>query len=122
MAGATDRPADPTACTHVVHLLPSGESYACSSAETLLQGLARTGKRGIPMGCLNGGCGICKVAVRSGNVRKTGPMSRAHVSEDEETQGVALACRITPVGAVNIEVVGKLKKALNGSAWGAIAS
>jgi ferredoxin len=122
VAGATGCPADPTACTHTVHVLQTGEIYACSSAETLLQALARTGKKGIPVGCLNGGCGICKVVVRSGSVRKTGAMSRAHVSQDEEAQGVALACRIAPVGPVNIEVIGKLKKAVTGTAWGAIAS
>jgi ferredoxin len=105
---------------HAVHLLQTGESYACSSAETLLQGLTRTGKKGIPAGCLNGGCGICKVAVCSGSVRKTGVMSRAHVSEDEEAKGVALACRIAPVGSVDIEVIGKLKKAVTSAAWGAI--
>jgi ferredoxin len=65
---------------------------------------------------------VCKVAIRSGDVRKTGAMSRAHVSEQEEAQGVVLACRVAAVSAVELEVVGKMKKAVTRSVWGAIVS
>jgi ferredoxin len=81
-----------SACSkHAIRLLQTGETYMCGSAETLLQGMARIGRKGIPAGCLNGGCGVCKVVIRSGSVTKTGAMSRAHVSEQEEAQGVVLA-------------------------------
>lgn len=102
-----------TACAkHAIRLLQTGETYACSSAETLLQGMARIGRKGIPAGCLNGGCGICKVIIRSGCVKKTGAMSRAHVSEQEEAQGVVLACRVAPDSDVELEVMGCMKKAV----------
>jgi ferredoxin len=107
---------------HSIRVLETGESYVCSHSETLLQGMARLGRKCIPTGCVNGGCGVCKVAIRSGDVRKTGAMSRAHVSEQEEAQGVVLACRVAAVSAVELEVVGKMKKAVTRSVWGAIVS
>lgn len=109
-------------CNHPIRLLQTGETYVCSSTETLLQGMARIGRKCIPAGCLNGGCGVCKVTVRSGQVQKTGAMSRAHVSEQEEAQGVVLACRVVPLGAVELEVVGKMKKVVVPAAWCAIVT
>jgi len=69
-----------------VELTQTKETYTCLPHETLLQGMARLGRRGIPVGCLNGGCGICKVAVVQGSWESTGPMSRAHVSAEEEAR------------------------------------
>ncbi|MBC2771080.1 2Fe-2S iron-sulfur cluster-binding protein [Pusillimonas minor] len=63
---AIDSGAGATNCRHAIRLLQTGEAYVCSSAETLLQGMARIGKKGIPAGCLNGGCGVCKVVIRCG--------------------------------------------------------
>jgi ferredoxin len=54
-------------------------------------------------------------------VRTIGAMSRAHVSAEEEARGVCLACRVSPLRGVDVEVVGKLKKAF-GFQWGAGAS
>ncbi|TWO71287.1 2Fe-2S iron-sulfur cluster binding domain-containing protein [Caenimonas sedimenti] len=110
-----------TACRHLVRLRQTGESYDCTESETLLQGMVRLGRKGIPVGCVNGGCGVCKISVCVGSVRKVGAMSRAHVSAEEEARGVCLACRVSPLQCVEVEVVGKLKKAL-GFQWGAGAS
>lgn len=93
-----------------VTLVQTGESYPCKEDESLLSGMAKLGRRGIPMGCLGGGCGVCKVHVTKGEVRKLGPVSRAHVSVTEEQQGYTLACRVAPECAVELEVVGKLQK------------
>jgi ferredoxin len=100
---------------HMIRLPQSGESYQCGDSETLLQGMARIGRRCIPVGCLNGGCGVCKVRIRAGTVHNSGAMSRAHISEQEEAQGVVLACRVVPDGALEIEVVGKMRKAFVGT-------
>jgi len=108
-------------CRHLVRLIQSGESYDCAESETLLQGLVRIGRKGIPVGCVNGGCGVCKISVPAGSVRKVGAMSRAHVSVEEEARGVCLACRVSPLRGVDVEVLGKLKKAF-GFQWGASAS
>lgn len=109
------------ACRHLVRVTQTGESYDCAESETLLQGMLRIGRKGIPVGCVNGGCGVCKISVRVGTVRKVGAMSRAHVSAEEEARGVCLACRVSPLQGLEVEVVGKMKKALDFQ-WGAGAS
>ena len=93
-----------------VTIIQTGEVYACRAEESLLAGMARLGRRGIPVGCLGGGCGVCKVRLLKGTARKLGPVSRAHVSMQEEEQGYTLACRASPECAVELEVVGKLQK------------
>lgn len=98
---------------HRVSLAQTGESYLCSDDESLLRGMVRVGRKGIPAGCLNGGCGVCKVQIRHGEIRKIGAMSRAHVSSEEEQQGVVLACRVAPMGDVELDIVGKMKKAFS---------
>jgi 3-phenylpropionate/trans-cinnamate dioxygenase ferredoxin reductase subunit len=103
--------------SHRVELTQTGESYTCLPNENMLQGMARLGRRGIPIGCLNGGCGICKVAVETGEWQSTGPMSRAHVSAEEEARGVVLACRATPCTDIRITVLGKMQKGLF-KGWG----
>lgn len=102
-----------------VCVLQTGETFACKPGETLLQGMARMGKKGIPVGCQGGGCGVCKVAVKRGRVQKTGVMSRAHVSEQEELLGVVLACRASPTERVELEVLGKMQKNVC-APWGRI--
>lgn len=97
-----------TRCT--VHLRQTGESYPCGSGESLLAGMAKLGRKGIPVGCLGGGCGVCKVRVVAGEVRKLGPVSRAHVTAEEEAQGYTLACRVAPDSGVELEVAGKFEK------------
>ena len=98
------------ACKHEIKVRETGEKYLCANTENLLQGMARIGRKCIPVGCVNGGCGICKVAIVEGDVRKCGPMSRAHVTQQEEAKGIALACRVLPMTAVELEVLGKMKK------------
>ena len=93
-----------------VEVAPSGESYTCASSESLLAGMLRLGRKGIPVGCVNGGCGVCKVHVLEGQCQPLGPISRAHVSAEEQARGVTLACRVAPVTPVRLEVVGKLQK------------
>ena len=39
----------------------TGERFRCSPQESLLVGMERLGKKGIPVGCRGGGCGVCKV-------------------------------------------------------------
>ncbi|MEM5327718.1 2Fe-2S iron-sulfur cluster-binding protein [Paraburkholderia sp. JHI2823] len=96
--------------TVAVTIAQTGERYRCSVQESLLAGMSRLGRRGIPVGCLNGGCGVCKVRVLQGEVQKLGPVSRAHVSVQEEEAGYSLACRIAPQGDVELEVAGRMQK------------
>ncbi len=93
-----------------VHVAQTGEHYPCASNESLLTGMLRLGRKGIPVGCVNGGCGVCKVRILQGHTSALGPVSRAHVSAEEECQGFTLACRVAPVTAVHLEVTAKLSK------------
>jgi 3-phenylpropionate/trans-cinnamate dioxygenase ferredoxin reductase subunit len=89
-----------------VRLVGSDERFMCTTGESVLRGMLRLGRRGIPVGCLGGGCGVCKVRIVEGRVMRLGPVSRAHVSADEEAAGSTLACKVTPATALLIEPMG----------------
>ncbi len=97
---------------HEVLIEDTGERYDCDAQETVLNGMARLGRKGIPLGCRGGGCGVCKVQVTGGNYCQSRPMSRQHVSADEQAHGTVLACCIMAQGGLRLRVVGKLYKAL----------
>lgn len=59
--------------------------------------------RKLPVGCRRGGCGVCRVRVTDGDFRTT-PMSRAHVSAEEEAEGIVLACAIYPLGDLTLSL------------------
>lgn len=90
-----------------VHIGNSDERYQCRSNETLLKGMERLRRKGIPVGCRNGGCGICKVKVCSGQF-SLGKMSRSHISEAEEQAGIVLACRCHPLTDIRLQAFDRL--------------
>jgi len=92
-----------------VHLVDTGESYSCPANRNLLNAMVALGRQGIPSGCHGGGCGVCKVHILQGEVTKLA-MSRAHVSEEDEANGYALACRTYPFSDVVVKVVGRMRK------------
>lgn len=100
---------------HQVLLIGTGERFSCGAGETVLNGLVRLGRRGIPVGCRGGGCGICKIRIVRGTY-STRTMSRAHVTEQDEAQGVVLACRVHPGSDLEVEVLGAMKKAVERTA------
>lgn len=87
----------------------TGESYRCSPQETLLAGMERLGKKGIPVGCRGGGCGVCKVEITEGSFVKR-VMSRDYVSVEDEAAGRVLACRVRPTSDIRLRVIGKMCK------------
>jgi len=89
----------------------TGESYRCVDTRSVLEGMEALGKKGIPVGCRNGGCGVCKVQVNKGQYSKR-KMSRGVVSADEEASGCVLACKIFPQSDLEVEVVGKMARAI----------
>jgi ferredoxin len=106
-----------------VHVAQTGETFPCAGNESLLTGMVRLGRKGIPVGCVNGGCGVCKVRILEGDIKALGPISRAHVTVDEEQLGYTLACRVAPQTPVQLEVAGKLNKPFSkGRAESATAS
>ena len=85
------------------------QQFDCVDDQNLLQGM-RSYRFGMPMleaipvGCRGGGCGICRIRVLSGDF-DTEKMSRKHVTEKEQADGMALACRVYPRGDLNVEVM-----------------
>lgn len=91
----------------------SGEIVRCDSRENVLRAMECLGRKGIPVGCRGGGCGVCKVRVTAGQYH-TRKMSRACVSEAEEADGVVLACRLFADSDLVLKAEGKMIKALQG--------
>lgn len=94
---------------HTVTILDTGERYRCVDYRSVLEGMEALGKKGIPVGCRGGGCGVCKIRVESGSYTKR-VMSREHVSEAEEAAGIVLACRVKPTSDIALAVLGQMKK------------
>ncbi|CCQ72608.1 2Fe-2S iron-sulfur cluster binding domain-containing protein [Magnetospira sp. QH-2] len=80
-------------------------TYFCAADQKVIAALEECGQIGIRVGCREGGCGVCRVRVVSGEY-ETGKMSRAHVSEEQESQGFALSCRLFPRSNLHLEAAG----------------
>lgn len=91
----------------------TGEVFSCRDDQNVLLGMEVLGRKGIPVGCRGGGCGVCKVRITAGHyeVRK---MSRACVAAEEEADGVVLACKVFPRSDLSLLVVGKMTKGVCG--------
>ena len=90
---------------HQIRLTNSDEQFYTNSGNSLLEGMQRLARKGIPIGCRGGGCGVCRVQVLSGNYHSK-KMSREHVSECEQSQGIGLACRLYPESDLEVNVLG----------------
>jgi CDP-4-dehydro-6-deoxyglucose reductase len=86
-----------------VTILPDGIRVTAADDETLLRALARAGLR-YRVGCKRGGCGICKVQLKLGEVRYERPIADSVLSDDERVEGVCLSCRAVPITNVVIEL------------------
>lgn len=85
----------------------SDKTLTCYSHKSLMDSLVLQ-KGTAPKGCHQGGCGVCKVKILSGSY-STKKMNRKHVSEKEELQNIALACRVFPQSDINIEFIPQIK-------------
>ncbi|WP_050469182.1 2Fe-2S iron-sulfur cluster-binding protein [Herbaspirillum chlorophenolicum] len=97
-----------------IEIVDTGLRYECDERQSLLRGMERLGKRGIPVGCRGGGCGVCKVRVVSGQCQLE-KMSSECVSDDDLAEGVVLACKAFPRSEVRVELVDKLQRCVNKS-------
>lgn len=96
---------------YTIHLLNTRDRFSCQADVDVLRAMEQLNFKGIPVGCRGGGCGVCKVRVVAGHYQ-TRKMSRAYVSAEEEAAGTVLACRLYPLGDLELEVVGGLRKCL----------
>ncbi|WP_411888108.1 2Fe-2S iron-sulfur cluster-binding protein [Hydrocarboniphaga effusa] len=94
-----------------VLIADTSEVVTCSSGQNVLAGMEQLGRKGIPVGCRGGGCGVCKVRVLTGEY-ETGRMSRACVNQEEQDEGIALACKLYPKGDLELQVIGKMLRAV----------
>ena len=93
---------------HQIVIADTAETYLCGEDETLLKAMERLNRKGIPVGCRGGGCGICKVQITAGDCLRR-RMSRAHVSQEDEARGIGLACCLLPQSDVTLQVLGQLR-------------
>ncbi len=94
-----------------VRILETGETVLCSPGQSILDGIVKLGSKGIPTGCRGGGCGVCKVEICSGSYARK-PMSRAHVTAQDELDGQGLACRVIPTSNISLRVLGAMSRAV----------
>lgn len=94
---------------HRVVITGSEAFFDCPETMSLLAGMVKLGRRGIPIGCRGGGCGVCKVEIVAGSYEAS-TMSRDHVSVNDERQGCVLACRVHPRSDIVLTVIGGMKK------------
>ena len=100
--------------TYAIGIGNTGESFRCAAAQNLLAGMEALARRGIPVGCRGGGCGVCKVRIESGRVR-TDKMSREAISAAEVANGLVLACRAYPRSDLQLRAVDKLARCVERS-------
>jgi len=94
---------------HVIRI--EGESeieFRCREDESILSAQERLGIRAIRVGCRSGGCGACRVQVTAGQ-HASGPISRAFVDAEEQSQGFSLACRLYPRSNLSLKAAPKIK-------------
>ena len=89
--GRGDR-SSPTACTS-----PPATTRRCCAR------WRRAGLR-YRVGCKRGGCGICKVQLKLGEVRYERPIADSVLSDDERVEGICLSCRAVPITNIVIEL------------------
>lgn len=87
------------------------ETFSCRDDTDVLRAMEQLQRKGIPVGCRNGGCGVCKVEVTAGLYAKR-KMSRAVLTQEEEERGCVLACKISPMSDLQVRVVGKMVRAV----------
>lgn len=96
------------------------DNFKCSEGQNVLAAMERLGRKGIPVGCRGGGCGVCRVQVLGHSQTKkqyrTLKMSKAQVSDEDAIAGIALACKLVPEADLMVRPLGALKKCLSAPA------
>jgi ferredoxin len=86
-----------------VLVLPDNARIATNGGETVLAALGRVGLR-YRVGCRRGGCGVCKVHLRHGEVGYERPITDTVLTDDERVEGICLSCRAVPITSIVIEL------------------
>lgn len=78
--------------------------------ESVLTAARRAGPTIIASGCHAGGCGVCRIRIISGEVT-TERMSRAHITPQDQAEGLTLACRTYATSDLVIMPAGRRQRA-----------
>ena len=95
----------------IIHIEDNGMEFPAAPEQSVLHGMSRLGRKGIPTGCYGGGCGVCRIQVLAGEYH-TAKMSRDQVSAQDEAEGIALSCRTFADSDLRIRVLGKMRRAV----------
>jgi ferredoxin len=74
----------------------TGVEFPCAGDQAVLQAMIHSGRGPVAHGCCGGGCGVCRMRILSGEWSAHKAMSRAHVSEADQKEGVVLVCCVQP--------------------------
>jgi ferredoxin len=74
----------------------TGESFPCAGDQAVLAAMIRARRGPVNYGCCNGGCGVCRMRIVSGDWTLFRPMSQAHVSKTDLDRGIVLLCCVHP--------------------------
>lgn len=107
-----DSPTTACATTFWVDIEDAGLRFPCRADQTVLAAMERLGRRGIPVGCRGGGCGVCKVHVLDGTYLAQ-KMSHSVINSEAQAAGVVLACRARPTSDLSLSVVGPMARQLH---------
>lgn len=89
--------ADRPTAVYTVTIAGAHGVWACRADQTVIEAMRAAGRDDLAYGCRGGGCGACRVAVKTGHYVSL-PMSAAYVSPEQQKAGLVLACRIKPRG------------------------
>lgn len=90
----------------------SDREITCLDNEALLLAMERQGYATVPIGCRQGGCGICKIRVTEGEF-ETGKMSVRHVTQEDRKDNFSLACKTFPKSDLKFAVVKRKNQVIN---------
>jgi ferredoxin len=85
-----------------IRVEPDGVQLEANPGESLLKALTREAPGMVPVGCRGGGCGVCRIRVRSGQVTQ-GAVSVTALPPADRKTGMVLACKATPLTDLVLE-------------------
>lgn len=86
-----------------VRVLPAADRTRVKEGESLLEALYAAGLA-YRTGCRRGGCGVCKVDLRSGSVTYRKQIADTVMTPEEWADSTCLTCQAVPDGDVEIEL------------------
>ena len=96
----------------IIVIEDTGEKFACSPERNVLKAMEQLGRKGIPVGCRGGGCGVCRVQVLGDGHYRTGKMSREQVPVQDEETGHLSGVQAVPRRRFTFESPGEMAKNL----------